>query len=65
MQLLVEYQLNNIFLNHLSLVEQSTHKNVECSRFSVLHDKSSARLPCSIIRQPRVLFNAKKVVLYQ
>ena len=37
MQLLVECQLNNIFLNHLSLVEQSTHKNVECSRFSVLH----------------------------
>ena len=45
---MVKSQLFTIFLNHLSLVEQGSHKYVGCGRFSVLHAR------------PLVLFNAIK-----
>lgn len=66
LQSLVECQWENIFLNHLSLVEQGTYKYVGCGSFSALHVRQTfCNTTSCIIIQPPVLFNAINVVLCQ
>lgn len=66
LQSLVECQWENIFLNHLSLVEQGTYKYVGCGSFSALHVRQTfCNTTSCVIIQPPVLFNAINVVLCQ